>query len=249
MNMRVLLAGAFGVLISATAAQAVTYNLTTDYSDTANPNGDWSYNFAGNPVPHQTAPQANGNPAIPAIPPGGYFSTGNNLNTDTPDIVKAAVNGSGAGETDQDFLAGDILVHSPNNGAPVTIDWTAPSDGTITNLSTAVWYAHSVVTRSNDVTLSLANVVLSSWTVSNGSFGNRNTPGTFANAGPFSVNAGDLLTLSFEMTTGQSVGSLNGVMASFDFAASTVPIPAALPLFVSALAGLGWIARRRRAAA
>ena len=238
---------AIGALMGSTAAQAVTYNLTTDYSNTANPNGDWSYNFAGNPLPHQAAPAANGNPLIPAIPAGGYFSTGNDLNTNTPDVLKAAVNGSSAGGNDGDYLAGDIVIHSPNNGTALTIDWTAPSAGTITNLNASVWYAHSGVPRSNDVSLSLANVVLDSWTVSNASNPNRGSAGTFTGAGPFAVAAGELLTLSFKMTTGQSFGSLNGVAASFDFTASAVtPIPATLPLFASALIGLGWFGRRKR---
>ena len=90
-------------------------------------------------------------------------------------------------------------------------------------------------------------MVLQSWTVSNGSNGNRNSPGTYANAGPLSVNAGQLLTLSFTMTALQSFGSLNGARLSFDFqAAAVTPVPPALPLFVSALAGLGWFAHRRR---
>ena len=61
------------------------------------------------------------------------------------------------------------------------------------------------------------------------------------------MNAGDLLTLTFAKTAAQSFGSLTGVSLSFDFVATT-PIPAALPLFVSALVGLGWFARRRKEA-
>lgn len=61
------------------------------------------------------------------------------------------------------------------------------------------------------------------------------------------MNAGDLLTLTFAKTAAQAFGSLTGVSLSFDFVATT-PIPAALPLFVSALVGLGWFARRRKEA-
>jgi hypothetical protein len=236
-----------GTLVGSVAAQAASYNLTGDYSNTANPNGAWSYNYAGSPLAHQTGPSS-ANPLNPAIPAGGYFSTGSDLNSNTPDVLKAAVNGSAAGGQDTDFLANDIIIHSPNDGTALTISWKAPTAGTITNLAAAVWYAHSAVTRSNDVKLSLANVVLQSWTVSNGSNGNRNSPGTYANAGPLSVNAGELLTLSFTMTALQPFGSLNGARLSFNFE-STVPIPAALPLFMSALVGLGFVAHRRRQAA
>jgi hypothetical protein len=63
------------------------------------------------------------------------------------------------------------------------------------------------------------------------------------------VNAGDLLTLTISKSLVESFGSLAGVSASFDFVGSTVPIPAALPLFASALVGLGWFGHRRRKAA
>jgi len=246
-----LIAACFGVgaLVAATAAQATNYNLTTDYSDSANPNGAWSYNYLGGALAHQAAPDANGNPLIPAISAGGYFSTGSNLNANTPDVLKAAVNGSSAGETNLDFLAGDVVIHSPNDGNALTITWTAPSAGTISDLSAAVWYAHSVVNRSNDVSLSLTGyAVLASWTVSNSSNGDRNNAGTYnSGATTFAVGAGDLLTLSFTHSGSSSVGSLDGVQESFTFtAAATTPLPATLPLLVTGLAGLGWLGRRRR---
>jgi|AraplaMF_Col_mMF_1032025.scaffolds.fasta_scaffold01351_12 hypothetical protein len=240
-----LMAGA----VVSTAARAAPYDLTTDYSNTANPNGDWSYTYSGNPLAHQAAP-GTVNPLNPAIPAGGFFGTGNDLNQNTPFVLKAAVNGSSAGGTDNDFLAGDVLIHSPNDGTALTIQWTAPSAGTITDLAASVWYAHSSVTRSNDVTLSLASAVLGAWTVSTADNTGRADQGSYANAGPLAVNAGDLLTLSFAKTALQSFGSLNGVAMSFDFTASAVtPIPAALPLFISALVGLGWFGRRGRSQA
>ena len=239
---------AIGSLAGSTASQAASYNLTTDYSNTDNPNGPWSYLYDGNPLAHQSSAAANGNPLIPAIPADGYFSTGNDLNSNTPDVLKAAVNGSSAGETDLDFLAGDIVVHSPNDATKaLTIVWTAPSAGAITNFSLALWYAHSVVSRSNDVTFSVAGVLQDTFPTSPSIDFNRNAPGTIT--GSYNVNAGDLLTLSFLQTAGQSFGSLTGVAESFDFAPAVVaatPVPAALPLFVSGLVGLGWFGHRKR---
>jgi hypothetical protein len=231
------------------ASNAATYNLTTDYSDANNPNGAWSYIYAGNPLPHQNGPASNGNAFNAAIPAGGYFALGNNTNNDTPWVVKAAVNGSSAGGNNGDFLAGDILIHSPNaNGTALNIVWTAPAAGTVSNFVADVWYAHSTVNRSDDVTLYVNGVQQgSTFTVTNASNPNRSNPGTISLL-PFMVLAGDTIALEFLKTSGQGFGSLNGVRESFTFdaAVSPVPLPAALPLFATVLAGGGLAAWRRK---
>ena len=255
MNMRLALVAAglaIGTLVGATAAMAASVDLATDFSNTNNPNGQWSikYGAGSTLLPHQGSVQNNGNHLVPAIPGDGFFGTGSNLNADTPFVFKSAADGSSlAGLTDEDFVTGDIVVHSPNDGSNLIIEWAAPSAGTITNLAVSAWYAHSNVARSNEFSVSLANVVLDSFTLSDTQNTGKSNAGTYADAGPIAVNAGDLLTLTISKTLLQSFGSLAGVSASFDFVGSTVPIPAALPLFVSALAGLGWIARRRKQAA
>jgi len=253
MRMRLALAAAglaIGTLVGATVAQAATVDLSADFSNTANPNGNWSIKNGTVLLPHQASATPNGNHLIPALPSDGFFGTGPDLNANTPFVFKADQNGGTlSGLSDSDFLADDIVVHSPNDGSDLIIQWRASSPGTITNLDVSVWYAHSSVTRSNDVELALAGSVLANWTVSTADNDNRNDPGTYADAGPIEVHTGDLLTISFAKTIGQGVGTLNGIAASFDFVASTVPVPAALPLFVSALAGLGWFARRRKQAA
>ena len=254
MNVHVALTAAMltiGALVGVPAAQAATYNLTSDYSDSANPNGAWTYVYDGSALAHQTAPVANGNHLIPAVPGGGFFANGADFNQNTPFVFKAAVNGSSAGLTDGDFLAGDILIHSPNDGSKdLIIQWTAPTAGTVSNLSASAWYAHSSVARSNDVTLSLVvaavTTLIDSATISSTTHAGRSNAATFADGGPFAVNAGDLITLSFLKTAGQQFGSLAGLTASLDFAPVTTPIPATLPLLMTALAGLGWAGLRRR---
>jgi hypothetical protein len=244
---------AAGTLAGATAAQAASYNLAADYSDSANPNGAWSYIYDGNALAHQTSPVANGNHLIPAVPAGGFFGAGNDLNQNTPFIFKAGVNGSSAGLTNSDFTAGDIVIHSPNDGTKnLTIVWKAPTAGTVSDLMSSAWYAHSTVARSNDVTLSLVGAVttqLGAWTISSTEHQNRGNAATYT-GGPFTVNAGDLITLSFLKTAGLPVGSdfgsLAGVAMSLNFAPVATPIPAALPLLMTGLAGLGWAGHRRR---
>lgn len=216
-------------------------NLSGDFSNVSNPNGVWSFMFGSSALPHQIALN-NGNPLYPAIPAAGYFSSGPNLNSDTPDVFRAAVNGSSAGETNLDFLAGDVVIHSPNvSQPPLRIVWTAPAAGTI-DFDTAVWYAHSVVNRSNQVQLFLSSSELGSATVSKASFYDRNH--TWSMTGDdVAVAAGDTLTLSFSKTAGQTYGSLNGV--SMNVILTPVPEPATGAMMLLGLGLFGCVARRR----
>ncbi len=253
MKLRLVLAVAcftLGAAALSAVAQATTFELSANYSDTANPNAaGWSYVYSGTPLAQRSEPlQSSPNALFPAIP-GGYFSAGgNDLNADNPFVFQAAVSGSAAGLHDTDFLQGDVVVHSPNSGSALSIVWKAPSAGTITDLLTSVWYAHSSVARANDVSLLVAGVLQDSWTVSSTEHNARGAAAAqYDSAGAsFAVNAGDLVTLSFTKTSGL-YGSLNGVAARIEFTAAAVtPIPATLPLFMSALGGLGWFAHRRR---
>jgi hypothetical protein len=60
-----------------------------------------------------------------------------------------------------------------------------------------------------------------------------------ATSGSFDIDVPNILAGFFDA---------NGVgMVTSDFAVTApVPLPAALPLFASGLAGLGWLARRKR---
>ncbi|GAB2174899.1 hypothetical protein [Dongia sp. agr-C8] len=252
MKMRVAFAVAglaLGAFLASAVAQAATYDLAADFSSANSLGSPWSITYnGGTTLPTQAAVGSNGNHLEPAIP-GAFFGTGTNLNSDNPFAFVAGKDGSQAGLTDGDFLTGDVVIHTPNSGSDLTIAWTAPVAGIIDNLVFDVWYAHSSVTRSNNVEFSLGATVLN-WVTSTAQNSNRSGAGG-ATGGPVSVNAGDLLTLTFAKTAGlppgSDFGSLTGLNLAFDFTASAVtPIPATLPLFVSALAGLGWFARRRR---
>jgi hypothetical protein len=239
---------AIGTLVGAAAAQAASYNLGTDLSGANSPGSSpWTVTFnGGTTLPTVAGVGSNGNALEPAIV-GPFFGTGGNLNADVPFVFTAATNGSGAGLTDNDFLIGDVIIHTPNSGTDVTITWTAPTDGILDNLDFAAWYAHSSVVRSNDVSLAIDGDPASphSWVTSTVLNSNRLGAAGLTGGG-LSLNAGDLITLSLAKTALQSFGSLTGVNLSFDFQAAVTPVPPALPLFVSALAGLGWFAHRRR---
>ena len=236
----VLLAGAVSV-----AANAAAVSMTNDFSLALNPNGQWSYQNGTTNLTFQI-PQNNGNGFIPAVA-AGYWSIGNNLNTDTPDFAKVQVNCSSAGETDLDCLAGDIVGHSPNGPTALNIRWTAPADGFVSTLSMSIWYAHSAAGfRSNDFALLLNAGTLTSGTVNPSTFPDRNNRDTYNNPG-FAVNAGDVITLSIGKTAGQSFGSLDGMTLDFNFDASAVPEPATVSLMGLCFVAVGLALRRRRA--
>jgi hypothetical protein len=252
MKMRVALAVAtlaLGTLLGSAAAQATTYDLSGDFSTVNTSGSPWSIIYNNSALPIQPAVEDHDNHLEPAIP-GAFFGTGPNLNADTPFAFKASENGEDAGLSNGDFLAGDVVIHSPNDGTNLAIIWKAPTAGVISNLDLAVWFAHSnQADRSNDVNFSIGSLVATDLHTSVSDNSTRPDPlSNIIQNGTVTVAADQLLTLTFAKTSGL-YGSLSGVALSFEFQTAVTPIPATLPLFVSALAGLGWLARWRRQAA
>jgi hypothetical protein len=237
---KVLICLAFGAL---TSQAATVYDLATDFSTTSNPNGVWSFVQGSTPLPSQSQP-TDGNALNPAAA-NGYFGVAGNFST-APFVFEASQDGGSTSPyTDNDFLAGDILAHStnPGAGANLFIEWTAPSDGTI-SYSGEVWYAHSPVTRSNDYALTLdGGSDLASGTVTNGD--GLNAPSTFDSSGSLTVDAGDVLALELSPTAGQTFGSLAGVDLTVDFTAST-PEPGTILLLAGGLFGIAAAVKLRR---
>jgi hypothetical protein len=236
----------FGALLSQ-AATIVTYNLASDFSDTSNPDGVWSYLQGTTPLPLNVQP-TDGNALNPAAS-NGYFGVAGNF-TVAPFVFETSESGSATSPyTNNDFLAGDVLVHStdPGAGAPVFIDWTAPSAGTIT-LSGEVWYAHSPVTRSNDYSLTLGGgSALASGTVTNGD--GLNAPSTFAITSSMAVTPGEVLALELTPTAGQTFGSLSGVDLTVNLTTpSGTPEPGTTLLLAGGLLAMAVAAKLRRPA-
>jgi hypothetical protein len=235
----------FGALLSQ-ASTIVTYDLGTDFSNTSNPNGVWSFLQGTTALPLMAQP-TDSNPLNPAAA-NGYFGVSANFAV-APFVLEASENGSAASPfTNNDFLAGDVLVHStnPGAGAPVFVDWTAPGAGTIT-LSGEVWYAHSPVTRSNDYSLTLGGgSSLASGTVTNGD--GLNAPSTFAITTSMTVTPGEVLALELTPTAGQTFGSLSGVDLTVNLTTTGTPEPGTTLLLAGGLLGMAVAAKLRRPA-
>jgi len=167
--------------------------VASDFSNTSNPNGVWSYVQGSTALPLQSQP-TDSNALNPAAA-NGYFGVATNFST-APFVFETSQDGASTSPyTNDDFLAGDVLAHSttPGTGANLFIEWTAPENGTIA-YSGEVWYAHSPVTRSNDYALTLdGGSDLASGTVTNGD--GLNAPSTFDSSGSLAVDAGDVLAL------------------------------------------------------
>ncbi len=233
------------LMAASSSAQATVYSLSGDWSDSANPSGAWSYGTGlthhPQPVTANTLNGAAGN---------GFWGAGSDFYS-SPFTLKTTANGASTGAyTNNDFLAGDVLVHSANDGSTFVIAWTAPAAGQIA-LASSVWYAHSIVARSDEVAAFLNSALLGSATVTNGI--DRASRLNLA-SGIYTVAAGDVLTFDFTKTAGQTFGSMAGIDATIDFTPSTigggggVPEPATWAMMILGFGLVGGMTRSRRRA-
>jgi hypothetical protein len=242
MTFRPITLGLAATLFTTLAQATTVYSLAGDFSNASNPNGAWSFTQGSTPLAHFFPSTPNGlNPALA----NGYWGTGSDLNTNTPEVGKTTLNGSAVGYTDADFLSGDVILHStnPGTGAAVAVNWTAPADGSI-DVTGLTWYAHSAVSRSNDFVVTLGAATLGTGVVSNTLHAGS------ANALPFSfsglsVSAGTVLTLSYTPSAGQPFGSIAGLSETVTFTPSPVPEASTWAALTVGLALLGVQVRRR----
>src|SRR5687767_3705287 len=203
-------------IIPFTSATAIVFDLRTDWSNTSNPNGAWSYLVNGAVAPSGTrGGDSFGPPGPPPVWGSGHIGWSQS---------------NGSQNSYLDLQTGDIYGHG-ETVSPISILWTSPITETV-HVTGGVWALREG--RSNDWSVTLnGSTLMASGQVFTGDPFNR------ANPNPFdftvAVQPGDFLELRIVPTSGQASGDYSGV----NFTVVPEPAPAAL-------AALGLLAAARR---
>lgn len=186
------------------AAAGTVYDLTADWSDSANPNGPWRYREGGNLLPHVAAWQGLSGDFTTAQPAWARFDVGTSK---LPGIFKSSATVGIA----HDWQTGDVICHTtdPTNGigsGTANVTWTSPVTGTVA-VTGAIWMGRDIG-RGNHWSIALNGTSLTSGDVSSGDAYSRAAPMSFASGSgdsaplaSMSVHVGDVIELDLSRTS------------------------------------------------
>jgi hypothetical protein len=226
------LAAAVATVALVTTANADIYDLASDWSDTNNPNGVWSYLIDQSPAQWgERTGDSFGSPGAPSIW-GAEYNTyfGWSKSNGSEQINR------------WDLQIGDVYGHT--TGLPLQVAWTAPTAGSI-NFAGGVWALRDIG-RTSTWRIDLDGDLVAAGSVSSGDPYNRTNPLAFGGSG-LAVEAGDTLLFG-------AVGiDYFGLNLSVDFTArqtgggNTVPdATSTVSLLAFGLLGLAGLRRRMR---
>ena len=211
------LMGVLAGAIAAGAASAQTFNLTSDYSETNNPNWLWSFANSGSLLQKFTPSLPN---AMNGAAGNGFWSFSASSDYETS-ILKVTADGPAVGYSTNDFLAGDVCVHGSNPGhGRMEVRWGGSVRGSVT-VSGRTWYAHSVVNRVAVYELTHNSAVLASGQLTPAT--HRGNPVLFSGGGPVTLQAGDSIALALLPAPGQIFASFAGVDLTVNFTPHACP--------------------------
>lgn len=135
------------VVLAALGLPSLTYDLTSEFSTSSNPNGVWSYDENNVPITQKQAPSYGTG--------WGYYSS------EDSSILQFNANASGF-----DTQVGDVVMHAPSvpYGGPtayLNINWTSPANGVI-SITGRAWDDAIAAGRDANWSLSVGGMIIAS---------------------------------------------------------------------------------------
>lgn len=224
------IAAALPLLVAclALSAEAISFDLAADWSDTANPTGPWSYNDGAAGLANHVADWLPGHFGGPQ-PAWAVSASG------VPGWAKSMWP---TGPASLDFPVGRVGAHGSESG-PVSVTWTSPFSG-MADIDGGAWMMRDIG-RSMSWKLYLNSTLLDSGTVSSGDAFHSGNPDSFDLS--VLLAAFDVVKLELVKTDSSCCADFVGV----DLTIAAVPEPSSLVFWASslaALAGIRWRTRR-----
>ena len=136
-----LAVGAIFLAAAISGYASTVYDLNTDWSDAANPNGPWTYRQGTTALPSQAnwlPGQFSGVQPAWAVAASGLNHVSAWLKSSATPLFNVA---------DLDFQIGDVLVHTQDGSGPglgpANVIWTSPITG-VADITGSVWLARNI---------------------------------------------------------------------------------------------------------